>query len=140
MSTAVEASGSSSRRAIVLVALIAAAITSATITLLFAYAHEGDPKPRRPAEVPVVEPDRDTGLPACDQYVAAMERYLQCDKVPQAARDGSGQGMAAMKSNWDDTRNMPADARRAANDACRQALDALTQGAAAIGCSRVRSP
>jgi hypothetical protein len=76
-----------------------------------------------------------TGLAECDAYVAAMEKYLACDKVPQAARDGAKQGLDAMKSGWGDTAGMPEEAKKAANDACKQAVDALKQGATAMGCT-----
>jgi hypothetical protein len=75
-----------------------------------------------------------TGLAECDAYVAAMEKYLACDKVPQEARDGAKQGLEAMKSGWGDAAGMPEDAKKAANDACKQAVDALKQGASAMGC------
>ena len=75
-----------------------------------------------------------TGLAECDAYVAAMEKYLACDKVPQEARDGAKQGLDAMKSGWGDTAGMPEEAKKAANDACKQAVDALKQGASAMGC------
>jgi hypothetical protein len=76
-----------------------------------------------------------TGLAECDAYVAAMEKYLACDKVPQAARDGAKQGLDAMKGSWGDTAGMPEEAKKAANDACKQAVDALKQGASAMGCT-----
>ena len=38
-----------------------------------------------------------TGLADCDAYVAAMDKYMQCDKVPQSARDAAKQGLDAMK-------------------------------------------
>ncbi|MCA9674949.1 MAG: hypothetical protein KC464_07945, partial [Myxococcales bacterium] len=76
-----------------------------------------------------------TGLPDCDRYLQVIERYLQCPKVPQAARDAARQGIDAMKQGWADMSGVPDEARRAANDACRQAVDAVRQGASAMGCS-----
>lgn len=78
--------------------------------------------------------EANTGLAECDAYVAAMEKYLACDKVPQEARDGAKQGLDAMKGSWGDTAGMPEEAKKAANDACKQAVDALKQGASAMGC------
>ena len=75
-----------------------------------------------------------TGIPGCDLYVAKMELYLQCPKVPQTARDGARQGLDAMKSAWAEMRSMPPESIAAADDACRQAVDALVQGASALGC------
>jgi hypothetical protein len=76
-----------------------------------------------------------TGIPECDSYIRSMERYLQCDMVPQSARDAAKQGMDAMNAGWRDMGEMPEDARKAAGDACRQAVDALRQGAQAMGCT-----
>jgi hypothetical protein len=76
-----------------------------------------------------------TGLPSCDAYIAAMDRYLECDKIPQATRDAARQGMDAMKHGWGDVAGLPKDVREQAEDACRQSLDALQQGATALGCT-----
>lgn len=95
-----------------------------------------EPKAEPPKEEPKAEgAAAATGLAECDAYVAAMEKYLACDKVPQAARDGAKQGLDAMKSGWGDTAGMPEEAKKAANDACKQAVDALKQGAEAMGCT-----
>jgi len=94
-----------------------------------------DEKPAEPAEpAPAAGGAAATGLAECDTYVAAMEKYLACDKVPQAARDGAKQGLDAMKGSWGDAANMPEEAKKATNDACKQAVDALKQGASAMGC------
>ena len=93
-------------------------------------------KPEPPKEDPKpAEGGAATGLAECDAYVAAMEKYLACDKVPQAARDGAKQGLDAMKGSWGDTAGMPEESKTAANDACKQAVDALKQGATAMGCT-----
>jgi hypothetical protein len=75
-----------------------------------------------------------TGLPGCDEYIASMERYLQCEKIPQAARDAARQGVDAMKDGWAQIANLPDDVKQQTNDACKQAVDALKQGATALGC------
>jgi len=76
-----------------------------------------------------------TGLPECDAYVAAMDKYMACDKVPQSARDAAKQGLDAMKSGWANMGTMPDDAKKSAADACKQAVDALKQGAESMGCT-----
>lgn len=76
-----------------------------------------------------------TGLPNCDVYIRSMESYMRCDKVPASAREAAKAGLDAMKSGWRDMGDMPEDARKAANDACGQAVDALRQGAQAMGCT-----
>ncbi len=75
-----------------------------------------------------------TGLPACDEYVAMMELYARCDKIPPAAQDATRQAVDQMRSAWADMGNMPVDARRAAEDGCRQATDAMRQASDAMGC------
>ena len=92
-------------------------------------------EPAADPAAPTVPVAGGSGLAECDTYVAAMEKYLACDKVPQAARDGAKQGLDAMKSSWGDTAGMPEEAKKAANDACKQAVDALKQGAEAMGCT-----
>jgi hypothetical protein len=75
-----------------------------------------------------------SGLPECDEYVATMETYLQCDKIPQATRDAAKQGVDALKAGWGDIDALPDDVKQQAADACMQAVEALRQGAAALGC------
>jgi hypothetical protein len=76
-----------------------------------------------------------TGVPSCDLYLAKIESYLRCEKVPQAARDGARQGVDAMKAGWGSVKDLPEEARKAVADACAQAVEALGQGARAMGCS-----
>jgi hypothetical protein len=77
-----------------------------------------------------------TGLVACDEYIRMMEAYARCDQLPQQSRDAITQAMEEMKDGWANMgmANMPDDARKSANDACRQAADAVVQGAEAMGC------
>ncbi|MCA9674313.1 MAG: hypothetical protein KC464_04650, partial [Myxococcales bacterium] len=77
-----------------------------------------------------------TGVPGCDQYVAEVEQYLSCDKVPQAARDAARQGLDAMKQGWGDMSGVPDDVKQQAGDACLQAVDAMKQAEAAMGCPK----
>jgi hypothetical protein len=76
-----------------------------------------------------------TGIPACDAYVRSIEAYIRCDKIPPEARNAAAQGMEAMRSAWGGSSQLPDDARKAMNDACTQAVDALRQGAQAMGCT-----
>src|SRR5688500_8987652 len=70
-------------------------------------AKAGEKKEEVKKEEPKTEPPKEeakpgeggSGLAGCDAYVAAMEKYLACDKVPQAARDGAKQGLDAMKGS-----------------------------------------
>jgi hypothetical protein len=83
---------------------------------------------------PTISPDADRMLTHCDQYVATVEQYIQCDKVPAEARDGAKAGIDAMKQGWGDLDAMPEDARLQTDSACMQAVDALHQGMDAMGC------
>jgi hypothetical protein len=74
-----------------------------------------------------------TGIPACDAYLAGVERYLACDKIPAEAKDATREGAEAMKSAWRTT-SMPDDARKAVAEACTTALDGLRTAASTIGC------
>ncbi len=95
------------------------------------------PKEEPKKEEPKAEPAAagGTGLADCDAYVAAMDKYLACDKIPQAARDAAKQGADAMKSAWGDVGALPDDVKKQTNDACKSAVDALAQGASAMGCT-----
>ncbi len=75
-----------------------------------------------------------SGMASCDAYVAAMERYLECDKIPQKSRDAARQGIEAMRSGWANAEDFPDDVRQQMRDGCQSALDALTRGATALGC------
>jgi hypothetical protein len=77
-----------------------------------------------------------SGVPDCDRYAAAVGRYLQCNKIPESAKDGVRQGLDAMKQGWQMLRdpNVPPEARKAAGDACKEATDAVKQAASAMGC------
>ena len=48
-----------------------------------------------------------SGLAECDAYVALMDKYLACDKVPQATRDGAKTSLDAMKSGWANAAGLP---------------------------------
>lgn len=75
-----------------------------------------------------------TGMPACDEYLDLVERYLECDQFPQAAKDSTRQATDQMRQAWRDMANMPPDVRRTAEDACKQATDAMRQAGQAMGC------
>jgi len=80
--------------------------------------------------------DGKTGVPECDAYLQAFDRYMQCDKVPQQARDASEDSIAQMRQAWAMLRDpkVPPEAKKAAADACKEAHEALKQSASAMGC------
>ncbi|HEY4179898.1 MAG TPA: hypothetical protein VGM90_23815 [Kofleriaceae bacterium] len=72
-----------------------------------------------------------TGIPECDDYKAAVDKIVACDKMPAASRsvlkDALGQALLSIRS-------LPADGRKAAATACTMGLDAIKQAASAVGC------
>jgi hypothetical protein len=70
----------------------------------------------------------------CAGYLAAMERFLACDKVPQASRDAARQGIDAMKDAWKQTGTLPAEAQKAMADACKQGEAGIVGAMTAQGC------
>ena len=79
-----------------------------------------------------------TGDPSmihCDEYIASVYRYMQCDKVPQQARDSAQQGIDAMRQGWADMTGVPDDVKAQTDAACAMGVDALREGAQAMGCS-----
>ena len=91
-----------------------------------------------PATPPATANASSTGVPECDSYLKAAEKYLACNKVPQAARDAQAQATQAMKNGMSAWASMPADQRKMAQESaktsCAQGLASLKQSASAIGC------
>lgn len=79
-----------------------------------------------------------TGVAECDSYLAALEKYMACDKVPQAARDMQKQSADQMRTSWASWASLPEESRKIAQDAaktsCTTALTSLKQAATASGC------
>src|SRR5689334_14577993 len=85
----------------------------------------GDPKP---ADTTGAAPAGD--LPAeCNDYKAMIEKLASCDKMPQQSRDALKQGYDAMSQGWANVGSMPAEAKKAMADGCKQGTDALKQAA-----------
>lgn len=75
-------------------------------------------------------------LPAeCADYKSAMEKYAACDKVPAETKDAMKKSFEASSAAWANIGAMPADAKAQMASGCKQGVDALKQGASALGCS-----
>jgi len=78
-----------------------------------------------------------TGVAECDSYFAALDKYMSCSKIPQAARDAQAASSKQMRAGWNWS-SLPEASRKAAQDAaktgCTQALSAVQQSAKALGC------
>ena len=79
-----------------------------------------------------------TGVPECDAYLAAVDKYMACEKVPQVARDAQKQARDQMRSGWASWSSLPEDSRKMAQanaaTACTTALSSLKVAASASGC------
>ncbi len=92
-------------------------------------------QPPSSPDLPAAPPPTSTGEPACDDYVAKMERFLACDKVPADAREGGRMGLDAMRQSWGDLSQQPEANRKAAADGCKVAADAIVESGKAMGCA-----
>lgn len=79
-----------------------------------------------------------TGVAECDAYLAALDKYMQCDKIPQAVRDMQVQSAQQMRTGWATWAGLPEESRKVAQDAaktsCTTALTSLKSAASASGC------
>ena len=79
-----------------------------------------------------------SGVPECDTYLAAVDKYMACEKVPQVARDAQKQARDQMRSGWASWSSLPEDSRKMAQanaaTACTTALGSLKVAASASGC------
>lgn len=77
----------------------------------------------------------ETGIPQCDAYLDAVDRYIGCAKVPAAARDATRKAIEQSRQAWRSFEDSNPEARESAAAACEQGLDALTTASKAIGCA-----
>jgi hypothetical protein len=77
-----------------------------------------------------------SGIPECDAYVTQIQRLAQCPQMPVAAKQAMQDAIAQTIQGWRGLGDagVPAEARRAAAQACTQASQALRQAAASMGC------
>jgi hypothetical protein len=94
---------------------------------------DADPKPADPAAKPTEGAPATGDLPAeCNDYKAMIEKLASCEKMPQQSRDALKQGYDAMSQGWANVGAMPAEAKKAMADGCKQGTDALKQAAGAM--------
>lgn len=72
------------------------------------------------------------GMPDCARYMAAIEAYASCDKLPAGSRDSMAGMVKSMRDSW--TAIHDPDAQRTANDACKSGDEAFRQAIASMGC------
>ena len=74
-----------------------------------------------------------TGMPAeCVAYVAILERYAQCTKLPIQSRKAIGDVLVQLKQSWSGLGANPMPP--AVVTACRQGADAIKQAMGSFGC------
>jgi hypothetical protein len=78
-----------------------------------------------------------SGVPDCDAYLAALDKFLACDKVPEQAKAGAKAGSEQLKRALASLQgaNVPASAKKAAADGCKQAISAIELGIKQMGCA-----
>jgi hypothetical protein len=81
---------------------------------------------------PKENPVGSTGIAACDQYVALVEKLMTCPKFPADGKAGMKESLDAMKQGI--TPAMPEDAKAATMDACKTAIGAIRDTAKTIDC------
>ncbi|HTJ47730.1 MAG TPA: hypothetical protein VL463_36790 [Kofleriaceae bacterium] len=77
-----------------------------------------------------------SGVPECDAYVETLRRYAQCNALPVDTKQALMQAVSQMSDAWKPLHdpNTPPEAKKAAADACKQAIDALRVSAQGQGC------
>jgi hypothetical protein len=72
------------------------------------------------------------GLPAeCNDYKAMVEKLAACDKLPAASRDMLKKSFDDSSKAWTDFEKLPADAKTALTNGCKQGAEALKKAAGA---------
>lgn len=89
---------------------------------------------RRASEVSDGTSDGPTGIQACDDYVALVERLRRCDKIPAHVKDAIGESVDQMRPGWETIDTDDDAAREAAEMGCTAGVDALRQSMDAMGC------
>jgi len=97
-----------------------------------------EPPPIPPPPDPNAKPPEPAtpgkGLPECEAYAKAAERFVKCSKVPKQSRDAIQNAVDTMRKNWGDPANMSADLKKQAAETCVTLEKSMKDGAAAMGC------
>jgi hypothetical protein len=82
--------------------------------------------------IPVVAGGPSGLPPECTQYVAVLEKWAACPKLPVETRGALRQAIDAVKQSWS---QLGSGAQPAAvGDACRQGIQAIDQAMKQFGC------
>jgi hypothetical protein len=83
---------------------------------------------------PATGPVAPSGIPPCDAYMAALERYLACGKVTAANREALTANLGTLRAAFARSAQAPADKKQEAAATCARADAALRSSAAELGC------
>jgi hypothetical protein len=75
-----------------------------------------------------------SGIPPCDQYMAALERYLSCGKVTAESREALTANLATLRAAFARSPDAPVEKKQDAAATCARADAALRSSAAELGC------
>ncbi len=92
------------------------------------------PPPTDPNAKPPEPATPGQGLPECEAYAKAAERFIKCSKVPKQSRDAIQNAVDTMRKNWGDPANMSPDLKKQAAETCVTLEKSMKDGAAAMGC------
>ncbi|HEU5057902.1 MAG TPA: hypothetical protein VFU21_15325, partial [Kofleriaceae bacterium] len=87
-----------------------------------------------PPDTPTTPPEPGQGLPECEAYAKAAERFIKCSKVPKQSRDAVKTAVDTMRKNWGDPSKMSDDMKKSAAETCTTLEKSMKDAAAAIGC------
>jgi hypothetical protein len=83
---------------------------------------------------PATGPVAPSGIPSCDAYMAALERYLSCGKVTAANREALTSNLGTLRAAFARSAEAPPDKKQEAAATCASADAALRRSAAELGC------
>lgn len=88
--------------------------------------------PPRPASDYDLKPD--LGVAECDDFLKAIDRAVQCDKLDDTQRDGIRSAAADQKKTWAAMPHKTAKDKAALVDSCKKSMVALKDAAGSVGC------
>jgi hypothetical protein len=84
------------------------------------------------ADTPPPEPGK--GLPECEAYAQAAEKFTKCPKAPKQSREAVQKAVDGIRANWGNPASMSEDQKKAAAETCATLEKSMKDAAAAMGC------
>ena len=79
-------------------------------------------------------PEPGKGLPECEAYARAAERFIKCPKAPKQSREAVQKAVDGIRTTWGDPASMSADTKKSAAETCKTLEKSMKDAAAAMGC------